>query len=230
MVRRRRALALWLGCAGLAAVVGGSGCSARAKNFDNENDALRRQVAQLESEVARLSAERNEARAQRELALSKLAATEGDAASAVVRAMPAVSGLVIGRLSGPVAEFDPSVVDAVEVFVRPLDGRQRFVQVAGTLTVEAVRLGVAGGTEMPEALGSVTLSPEELREAYRSSPLGTHYAVRVPVSPGRRSAALGRVAITVVLEDVITGQRHVATEVVERVHERRLPSDTPAAR
>lgn len=199
-----------------------SGCRAGPKDFDNENDALRRQVGQLESEVARLAAERNEAIAQRELALARLKATEGEPAAAVVRSMPASAGIRIGRLSGAIADADPDWVDAVEVYVRPHDGRQRFVQVAGTMTVEAVRLGPAGATDpaMPAMIGSVELDPDGLREAYRSSPMGTHYVVRVPLSTPIAREKLGRVAITVLLEDAVTRQRHVATEVTDRVYTR----------
>lgn len=207
-------------CAALV-VLAAAGCRAKPKNFDNENDSLRRQVGQLESEVARLSAERNEAIAQREIALQQLSAATGEPAAAVVRSMPASAGIRIGRLTGGVAEADPERVDAVEVYIRPHDGRQRFVQVAGTMTVEVVQLAEPGAAmAMPALVGKVTLTPEQLREAYRSSVMGTHYAVRVPLDPPINKAVMGRFAITVLLEDAVSGQRHVATEVTDRVYTR----------
>lgn len=181
-------------------------CRAKPKNFDNENDELRRRVAALEADVERLTAERNEARAK--LAEAARAAAEAGGMTEEAReALPRCAGVRLGRLSGPVDDDGSPGFDAVDFYVQPFDGRQRFIPIAGTLAAEATLIpkpdARAGAT--PRTLGRVTLSPSQLREAYRSSPLGTHYSVRLPLDPPNAPLD-GTVVLTVAVTDALTGQ------------------------
>ncbi len=200
--------ALMVGACGLAITLAG-GCRAKPKNFDNENDDLRRQLDATQSQVEALRARNTELQAQVAEAARRLEAATGEPAADVVASIPRCAGVKIGRLSG----VDPLSPDRLTLYLTPYDGRQRFVQVAGTLAVSATVLSAnpASG-EPPEVAGVVTLGPTGLREAYRSSPLGTHYTIEIdldpPVSPGTSLLVRAR------LDDAVTGLSHDATRVL----------------
>lgn len=177
------------------------------KNFDNENDRLRRELADARAEIDRLT------ESERRLAAALEAernATERRAPSAQALALlPKAERLSLGRLSGPVPGGG-----AVDLYISPLDDRARFVQVAGTLTVRLDLLPPpeSGSASEPRLLATLELGPTELREAYRSSLTGTHYSVRVPIVPplGPQEGSLG---CSVRLDDLVTGERLEATAV-----------------
>jgi hypothetical protein len=115
--------------------------------------------------------------------------------------------------------------------VTPFDGRHRFVQIVGTLTVEARYVPLAGaGTPQDEVLaravapadsalpdqnllGRTTLGPSGLREAYRSGFMGTHYTVEIVPRPDVRVTD-GAVVLSATFVDELTGRRHEAWRVV----------------
>ena len=213
-----------------------AGCHSGPKNFENENDSLRTQVLDLQDQVTGLEAELGESKAKINELQSVLAGTGDAPAREVLEALPRCSGIEIERLSGPIdKDGEPGYPESIEVYIRPFDGRQRFVQVVGTLTVEARYLpasatqgaddrsleagvrsssggdgGVAGGGVL---LGAATLGPSELREAYRSGFTGTHYTVRL-TPPGNVWVLDGAIVISVVLLDRVSGLRHEAWRVV----------------
>lgn len=199
--------------AAFALAIGGGGCKAGPKNFENENDALRREVTTLRDEVARLKAENTDLRARAAQALAALKASDEPGAR-VIESMPRCAAVEIGARSGPV-RGDPN---AFEVLIETLDARRRFVQVAGELGVEVTRLGDGGGGAgaAPLMLGSVTLDATGLREAYRSSFMGTHYSVVVPLSPPHAGtvATGSTLVLRAVLRDAVTGLTVEGTRVV----------------
>lgn len=229
----------------LAAVVaacafGLGACRAKPKNFDNENDALRRRVMELERENARILAERNELQAAVNELTRTLEAATGEASADVIASVPRCAGIKLDMLSGLVDKDGVQGAEAADVYIRPFDGRQRFVQVAGTLTVEILHLpdlNKSGGDRASDSdrpdpstvdagdanvtrLGIVTLGPRELREAYRSSPLGTHYSVRVELSPKNEIltggiAGAGLVLARAQFTDAVTGLTHHASKYLE---------------
>ena len=70
----------------------------------------------------------------------------------------------------------------MQLYVQPVDGLGRFVQLVGHLTVH---VGVLPATGDARTLGHVDLSPAELRDAYRSGITGTHYTIEIPLEdPG----------------------------------------------
>lgn len=221
-------------CAVLAALTF-AGCRTKPKDFDNENDALRRQVIDLESQVASLSAERGELQAKlAELAREREAAVDsGSAAAEVVESLPRCAGIEFSRFTGVADRDGIPGPEAIDVYIRPFDGRQRFVQVAGRLSVTATLvpsgtaaepLGTAkasgsspGGSPtqaQPRTLAKVDLGPRDLREAYRSGPLGTHYTVSLPLDPANQTLD-GVIVVYATFTDAISGLSHEATQVLK---------------
>ena len=203
----RPARSLGIALLAMVVIVALPGCRAGPKDFDNENDDLRRRVVDLESEVNRLRAERNEFESQ----LIELArvhqAGSGDLAADVIAALPRCAGIRIGRYSGLADRDHIPGPDTVDIYVTPYDGRQRFVQVVGRLTAEVALLPPLGLSEQqgePQVIARHVLSPAELRDAYRSSPAGTHYSLRLPIDPAARPEG-ATLVIRVELLDVVSG-------------------------
>lgn len=214
----------------IAALVG---CRAKPKDFDNENDALRRQVIDLEAQVQSLTAERGELQAKvAEMSRERDASIDsGSAAAEVVESLPRCAGIEFSRYSGLADRDGTPGPEAIDVYLRPFDGRRRFVQVAGRLSITATLvpsgsaqepLGTAvsqptaprgSATTQPRTLTRVDLGPRELREAYRSGPLGTHYSVSLPLNPPNQPLD-GVVVVYVTLIDAISGLSHEATQVL----------------
>lgn len=204
-VRTIAALALLSSCALMPA-----GC--RAKGQWTAEDELRARVQELESQLATVTAERDESRVKlAELERVRLSGST-DVPADVLAAMPRCAGIEIDRLTGPSSRSASE--PAVDVYLRPYDGRQRFVQVAGRVTIRVDRVPVTTAPGLqPAALGQANLDPAALREAYRASPMGTHYSVRVPVAPGGLAPG-AQLAITVEFFDALTGQVHTASRLI----------------
>ena len=185
------------------------------RSVEAENDRLRQEVLdkdkkqrELEGEIAELKvklAEANQAQAQHP--------------DEVLQALPRVTSLEVSSLSG----FGPNDVNApataVAVWFETQDGRGRFVQAVGTVTISAFVLAAKVGddpSQDPQRIASLTLSPAQLRDAYRSSFTGTHYTAEMkldqPVErgPGRTPSLLVRIEF----HDAITGQDLKAERVI----------------
>lgn len=184
------------------------------KNFHNENDDLRRRVLELTTENTALRSERDELALKLQEADRVRLSGSGDLAADAAAALPRCIEIEIGALSGPVRPRGSTLYDAVDVYVRPLDGRQRFVQAVGRLIVRADLLPAPGDSAAPTELARADLGPSELREAYRSGITGTHYSIRMPISPPRELAR-GSVALSVEFHDALTGAVHSATTTRE---------------
>lgn len=153
---------------------------------ERENEVLRRSVKELQERNALLAAERDEARAK----LAEVARAAPSAPSPeVLDATPVVVALDIDNFS-TLTPTDPNLAPTgVIAYVRPLDGRRRFTQAVGTLTVQLWTDPLAPSP--PRLIAESTLAPQPLRDAYRSSLLGTHYAVEFPLrEPVLRSEPL----------------------------------------
>ncbi len=210
-----RKIRVW--CA-MGAICACAGCSSGPKNFENENDLLRRRVLDMEKQIADLTALNEELTVKvRASASEARSASDGTVAEAL-EALPRCVEIEIGALSGLVDTDGIAGFDAVDVYVRPLDGRRRFTQVSGWLTVNVslLPIGPAGAptSEGPRLIASARLSPHELREAYRSSFTGTHYSVRIPLEEANQPLP-GAMSITVTLEDGVSGGVRTATRASE---------------
>jgi hypothetical protein len=188
---------LGLACAVLPACrIGGE------RSVSAENDRLRQlskdqqtQIASLEGEISELKAKLNEASLP----------NQGLAPEAL-EAMPRVTQIEISSLSG-FMPTEGTTADKVIVWFETRDGRSRFVQAVGTVNVEALTLAPKLGDSSPasERIGAATLTPVQLRDAYRSSFTGTHYAVEIPLDkPIDRTGK--SLVMRVELHDAVTGQ------------------------
>jgi len=225
--------ASWL--AGLAA------CHRGPRNFDNENDTLRRENLRLTDALQQVTGERDEAQAKLAEAQRVLNWDDQELRSAIRQAIPRCVRLEIGMLSGAVDTDLTPGFDAVDIYLIPRDGRGRFVQIVGTLDVRADYL--PGGSGESRLIAHQTLDPQALREAYRSSLMGTHYAIRLtfdkPIQPplstvdsvtadessgvgavegmegGMSRELSGGIAISAEFSDALTGKRLTVRKVVD---------------
>jgi hypothetical protein len=157
--------------ASLALLVSLAGCQ---QDFASEGDALRRQVLELQADNERLGVRVSEL----EAALDRAERRPDEWRADVRAAAPHVADIELHRLCHVDDTDGDGRPDLLRVYVQPTDGRGRFVQLAGDLTVRADVLG-EGATSLEVA--SATLDPLELRDAYRSGVLGTHYTIECPL-------------------------------------------------
>lgn len=182
------------------------GCESRP--FETEGDTLRARVVELETEVEQLK--RREAELLAELRRVRQAQSRAEefADSDVSEFVPHVVDISIGRLSHVRDTDGDGVVDLLRLYIHPVDGRGRFMQMVGQLQVNAVLVPDAAD---PVSVGRASLSPGELRDAYRSGITGTHYAVQVPLDLSQApSGELEEVTVRVTYIDGITGERCTA--------------------
>ncbi|MHC4079705.1 MAG: hypothetical protein ACYS15_13950 [Planctomycetota bacterium] len=182
----------------LLAVLAGCG-----KKASRQNDMLRARVMDLETQVEQLT-DRNR---ELEAALAEAEAAPGELPQVVRANVPRVARIEIDRLSHALDEDGDGRVEALLVYVKPTDGLGRFVQLAGWLSVHAADLP-------PDAeattLGQVTLGPAEVRAGYRTSFMGTHYSVTLPLTlPADRPE--GPCTVRVIYKDGRSG-RSVSAE------------------
>lgn len=188
---------------GLGALL--AGCSG-AERIERENNLLREEKAALEAEVARLQDQNRQLAARLEEAL----AAPAEVAPEVVANIPHLARVSIGRLSHADDSDGDGRPDLLRIYVDPEDDRGRFVQIVGELSVHAAVLP-AGADAV--TIGRVTLSPGEVREAYRSL-LGTHYTVTVPVDLGELSAP-GECSVRVIFRDGRSGLEYRAEREIK---------------
>jgi hypothetical protein len=198
------ALALLTGCR-----VGG------VRSVEAENDRLRQEMVDKEKKQHELEGEIAELKVK----LAEASRAQAQHPDEVLQALPRVTSLEVSSLSG----FEPNDVNApattVAVWFETEDGRGRFVQAVGTVTISALLLPSKvgdGSSPEPQRIASLTLSPAQLRDAYRSSFTGTHYTAEMkldqPVErgPGRTPSLLVRIEF----HDAITGQDLKAERVI----------------
>ncbi|MFU8829784.1 MAG: hypothetical protein ACNA8P_10180 [Phycisphaerales bacterium] len=186
-----------------------SGCTRRVGGFRDRLDEARYERDQFEVELRRMTAERDELRAKLSELTANLAAVDGVPAAVVIDSLPRCAGIRIDRLSGLVNRDEQPGFDGIDVNIVPYDARGRFVQVAGTLQVSVVLYPTPGEEVVPRTLVSRTVPPTEIREAYRSTLLSTHYAVRLDLDPPIEEVD-GTLILVVQFRDVITGLTHSA--------------------
>jgi hypothetical protein len=182
---------LWLG----GCTIGGSSTASA------QNDELRRKVAEQQRQIESLAAARDELQ-------TKLAANALDAGAdpEVAAATPVVSVLEIDSLSTLLPLEAKGPATGLRVHVRTLDGRRRFTQAVGVMTVE-----LKDGADATLAAGRV--GPAALRDAYRSSVTGTHYTIETSLA---NPAAGTTFTLTVRFEDALTGRRLEASKELAR--------------
>lgn len=184
---------------------------------ESEGERLRRRVSELEREL-------DYARAYGSELESKLAdanrVREEALPQDVLDALPRCAGVEIDPLSGPVGG-EPGR-ESLLLFIKPFDGQRRFVQVAGSLRIDAALIPPMPEGGPPTPFGRVSLGPRELREAYRSSFVGTHYSVELPLPQPPGDATL---LVRVELVDALSGRRFAAERLISRSARARADDD-----
>lgn len=201
--------------AALAAIIFG-GCSSPTiggkKGFATANDELRRRVVELEDQNRLLASQRDELSVK---LAEEQRVREGLVTADVLAAIPRCAGIEIDSLSG-IDPLDPSKpATGLILYVEPFDGERRFVQLVGTVRVEALELSEPAGTVEPRRIAGAALTPPQVRGAYRSGITGTHYEIplKLPDSESARIRA-STLLLRVQFDDAITGTTHEATMMV----------------
>lgn len=187
---------------------------------ETSGDVLRKQNLELQNQVAQLQKDASELRAK----LSELVGAGNSGKSPeVAEATPRVASVEIDFLSGPTADSSmPPQSDrnrTVAVYIKPLDGRGRFIQATGKLMVEVSRLTTLVQNDQAAAdaparlLAGRTLEPLQLRDAYRAGFTGTYYAVEIPV-PASELQPPGQLLLRARFSDAITGASFEASRIV----------------
>jgi len=197
---------------GLCGAVLLSGCSRRVGGFKDQLDETRYERDQLEIELRRTTAERNELQGKLNELTAKLEAVEGVPAAVIIDSLPRCAGIRIGRLSEFFDRDGQPGFEGMDVYLVPVDARDRFVQISGTLRVSLLHYPPPGaGDDEPRTLATRTIGPSEIREAYRSTVLSTHYTVRLDFDPPlEKSHHKGTLLLVVQFRDILTGLTHSA--------------------
>ncbi len=170
-------------------------------------DRLREQVQSLEIEVDRLSMRNRELEAALAAATAETAAGSIDPEAAAAQARLVRIG--VGSASGIRLETcetgAATISGTLTVYLEPVDGRGRFLQVNGRASIQA-SMPVEGGE--PITLGARSFSPIEVRDAWRSGFMGTHYTFEIPVevpAGALASTADPQASVLVVFRDAVGG-------------------------
>lgn len=181
-----------------------SGCGQR--HFANESDVLRARVLELETEAAAL--EKRIAELEAELSAS---AAPDPRPPEIIANTPHVTGISIGRLSHLRDTDEDGTPDMLIVYIDSTDGRGRFVQLVGHLTVHAALLPARAEAR---TIGRRLLAPGEVRAAYRSGVTGTHYTIEVPVSLPEDAGEFAECDVRATYDDGRTGKRFEAHRAI----------------
>jgi hypothetical protein len=207
--RRRRGLKPAAPILGATLALSLAACSSGSR-VASENDRLRLKNLELTKQVEGLTLERSELKAK--LAEANRA-RESALAPDVLDAIPRCAGIEIDSLSGWTPTDRSAPVTGAVIYLLPKDGRGRFVQIVGTLTVDATVLPQSGATSNQVPIQTKTLVPAELRESYRSGFMGTGYTIELPIptNPAARSSTL---VLRARFVDALTGQTWSAERTV----------------
>ena len=200
-----RGIGIPLICWVLAAASLLSSCKGKALTPSPADD-LRRQVVELQRQQEEQQGQIRELTAK----LAQKSAAAG-IDPVVEAARPLLGSISLTTGTGLEAQPDGTPGCLLRVVVVTQDGRGRFLQVVGELTVSLIRL--VEGCE-PEVTVCRTFGPLEVREAWRSSFMGTHYTFEVPLES---SAACRGGFLRVVFRDALSGESFSAEESVEEM-------------
>jgi cell division protein FtsB len=139
-------------------------------------DSLREQVSVQAARIEALEQRERELEAQvRSLSLEADPARGGLSAEAEL-ARPRLAAISLGSAS---ALRSGAAGPELAIHLEPRDGRGRFLQIVGSLELEATLLPLGGE---PWLLGRWSYGPLAVRDAWRGGLTGGHYTFREPVS------------------------------------------------
>ncbi len=156
-------------CSAAGAILILAGCGLRIggdSTVSAENDRLRAENFDLRTQLNAMELQRQEFR-------RKVEATAGSPAADVVEATPALAQLLIAPTSH-VRPATPTSPTRAVLHLDPRDGRNRPIQITGTVSVVVSR---AGAADVAFSLGALAL-----RDAFRGGPFGGGYTVEIPLA------------------------------------------------
>jgi hypothetical protein len=196
-----------------------AGCSVRVLS-PSDDDALRETVATQAARIESLERRERELEAQlRTASGSEVRDAAIDAEAEAAR--PRLASVALGGSSCLRLRRDAS--PELLLHLEPRDGRGRFLQIVGTLEIEAALLAVG---EDPRILGRWRYGPLAVRDAWRGTFSGGHYTFREDVSLPSDLPLPQEVAVLARFADAIDGATHELLRGVEVVD---LSGETAAA-
>ena len=164
---------------GLAAILFAVGCNPTVFT-PNQNDALRRQVRDLEEQVNAAKAKQVELE-QQLVQSAKSAEEKSSIDPAILAATPHVASVQIGGSSGFLASKVGVETGGctARIYLEPSDGLGRFLQIVGSVQISVFDLKAGGKSQ---TLGTAEFSPSQVRDAWRGGILGSHYTFEIPLA------------------------------------------------
>jgi len=181
-----------------------TGCRT-GENLGKVNNRLREENLQLRMDNAALEQRLEE----RDIALTSRAAESGSLTPEIQAVVPRVTRLTIDPLSH-VATHNGSQL--LRAYLQPRDGRNRFTQLVGTITLQLVATPL---DQEAITLARQVFSPAEVCEAYRSGFMGTHYTFELAITVTSDVPETPWLLI-VQYEDGVTGATLMAEQRVDR--------------
>jgi hypothetical protein len=173
-----------------------AGCG--PKNFENENDKLRRANMELKREIEQMRDKLDRQSGRIQTLQSRLA---GPSQTQPLRDAPTLSQIKLGRYSGSIDNDGDGTDDTVRLYVRTLDQRGRMLPVAAKAKIQVVHIPEEGE---PRRLASKNYNGKAFDEAYRSSFTGEHYTLEVKL-PDSVPETVDEVTVKVTLEHLSSG-------------------------
>lgn len=187
---------------GLAAILFAVGCNPTVFT-PNQNDALRRQVRDLEEQVNAAKAKQVELE-QQLVQSAKSAEEKSSIDPAILAATPHVASVQIGGSSGYLASKVGVETGGctARIYLEPSDGLGRFLQIVGSVQISVFDLRAGGKSQ---TLGTAEFSPSQVRDAWRGGILGSHYTFEIPLA-GSDWNCQGSVTAKLEFHDGTTGK------------------------
>ena len=171
------------------------------------SDRSRAANARLRDQVHNLEERNQQLKLRNEELLQHLASTEMELPVPVMAgdaAIPVVTAISIDNSSGRRQTPDSNGQRPLEVHVRAIDGRNRPVQLAGSMRIQVTRIEEG---QPPVELHAIELTPAEVRDAWRGGLLGSPtWLISIPLAEEDLAADRQVLDVTVFYEDLRTGQ------------------------
>jgi hypothetical protein len=191
----------------LVAVVAGTNAGCQ-RDFSNQNDILREQVMDLEEKVDALERRNRELEAE----LARIADEPGSLPAEIRANIPNLVEISIDRLSHALDTDNDGRADLLRVYVEAADGRGRFIQLVGSVSVHAA---VLPAEDESITIGQRTFPADAVRDAYRSSFMGTHYTFELPIDLPEAIADAASASLQIGHVDGRTGRTHEAQRAIQ---------------
>lgn len=152
----------------------------------SENEALRRQQEELETQLKASMASQ-----------SSLSPVIGNTA------VPVVTRIMVDRASGRRTTPDSTGQRPLEIYIGAVDGRNRPIQLAGTMRVKVTQIQEVGP---PIELVDFEMSPDELRDAWRGGLVGgPTWLASIPLDDSDLGPNVDSLNVRVFYRDLRTG-------------------------